>query len=131
MPSLDRPTTVEMLTAVLRDLGPLCALDFVTKLQATCDHICPLLQARSDDPPRGAQALVEGCVDAFNDLWRQQPPLPWPRPAGATLLMRQRGFMQPVRRLFETVVRGLGPVPPCCRCLDCDARNHDLPASAC
>ena len=126
MPSLDRLTVVELLTAVARDLGSLRALDLATKLQATGDHICPLLQARSDEAGRGVQGLVEGCVEAFNDLWLQTPPLPWPRQAGGTSLLRQRGLAQPLGRLFGSVVKGFGPVPPCRRCRDCDdERSRD------
>lgn len=126
MPSLDRPTVTDILTAVARDVGLLSALDLATKLQTTGYRIgtAPALLARSDEaPPPGAQPLVEACVDAFNHLWDCQHPLPCPRPAGGAAQMRHRALADPVRSIFSSLARGLGPTPPCERCEDCDARQ--------
>jgi hypothetical protein len=124
MPSLDRPTVRDLLTSVARDVGPLSALDIAAKLQTTgyLIGVAPALLARSDEPERGAQPLLEDCAEALNHLWACQPPLPLPCQAGALVQLRQRAVAGPVRALYAALARGFAPAPPCGRCADCDAR---------
>ena len=100
-------------------------MELATKLQTTGYRIgtSSALLARSDQPPRGAQPLLEACVDGFNRLWDGQPPLARPRPAGSTALMRQHALADPVRGLFSMLACGLGPTPPCGSCSECAARE--------